>query len=134
MPATQTGWRNVIIKRATNPFGLVYALHGNTPTAGPGAFIVAGGFQHNATSPTRVPLDGQWHHLAATYNGTVLRVFVDGVQRASFNVTATIGASTLPLMIGGDAAFFTGLIDEVRVYNRALTATQIQNDMVTPIP
>ena len=46
--------------------------------------------------------------------------------------------STEPLRIGGNMAFaseyFAGLIDEVRVYNRALTPTEITVDMATPIP
>ena len=45
--------------------------------------------------------------------------------------------STGSLGIGGNAVwgeYFKGLIDEVRVYNRALSAGEIQTDMVTPIP
>ena len=48
----------------------------------------------------------------------------------------TIASSTNPLQIGGDSIygqFFAGLIDEVRVYNVALTAAQIQTDMATPV-
>ena len=49
--------------------------------------------------------------------------------------TGTIATSTNPLQIGGDSIygqFFAGLIDNVRVYNVALTAAQIQTDMTTP--
>ena len=52
-------------------------------------------------------------------------------------VTGAIGASTGMLRIGGNAVwgeYFKGLIDEVRIYNRALSAGEIQTDMVTPIP
>jgi hypothetical protein len=44
--------------------------------------------------------------------------------------------TTGPLRIGGNAVwteFFNGRIDEVRIYNRALTASEIQADMATPI-
>ena len=50
--------------------------------------------------------------------------------------TGAIATSTNPLQIGGDSIygqFFAGLIDEVRVYNVALTAAQIQTDMATPV-
>src|SRR6478736_6488218 len=50
--------------------------------------------------------------------------------------TGTISNSTNPLQIGGDSIYgqnFAGLIDEVRVYNVALTAAQIQTDMATPV-
>ena len=63
--------------------------------------------------------------LAATYDRTTLRLFVNGVQVASGAQTAPVSTSTsATLTIGGNAygEYFTGLIDEVRVYNRALTA------------
>ncbi len=77
-----------------------------------------------------------WTHLAATYDGTTLLLYVNGVQVASRAVSDSITSSTQALQIGGDAAYgqyFTGIIDEVRVYNLAITAAEIQNDMVTPI-
>ncbi|MGB0091240.1 MAG: fibronectin type III domain-containing protein, partial [Solirubrobacteraceae bacterium] len=55
---------------------------------------------------------------------------------ASTAHTGTIASSTNPLQIGGDSIygqFFAGLIDEVRVYNVALTAAQIQTDQTTPV-
>ena len=66
-----------------------------------------------------------WTHLAATYDGATLKLYVNGVLVSSGarqrNVSAT---STNPLEIGGDSIFgqyFAGIIDEVRVYNVALT-------------
>ena len=57
-------------------------------------------------------------------------------QVASTAHTGTIASSTNPLQIGGDSIygqFFAGLIDEVRVYNVALTPAQIQTDQATPV-
>ena len=71
-----------------------------------------------------------------TYDGTAVRLFVNGTQVASTAKTGTIATSTNPLQIGGDniyGQFFSGLIDEVRIYNVALTAAQIQSDMTTPV-
>lgn len=51
-------------------------------------------------------------------------------------MTGSIRASTGVLRIGGDSIWsewFAGLIDEVRLYNRALSATEIQTDMRTPV-
>ena len=65
-----------------------------------------------------------------------VRLFVNGTQVASTAKTGTIASSTNPLQIGGDTIygqFFSGLIDEVRIYNVALTAAQIQSDMTTPV-
>ena len=77
-----------------------------------------------------------WTHLAATYDGTTLLLYVNGAQVASRGVSDSITSSTQALQIGGDAVYgqyFKGIIDEVRVYNLALTAAEIQNDMVMPI-
>ena len=77
-----------------------------------------------------------WTHLAATYDGATLRFYVNGVQVSSLAQTGSIVTSSNPLQIGGDSIYgqyFEGTIDEVRVYNVALTAAQIQADMNTPI-
>ena len=71
-----------------------------------------------------------------TYDGTTLRLYVNGLQVSSVAHTGVITTSTNPLQIGGDSTygqFFQGTIDEVRVYNTALTSAQIQTDMNTPI-
>ena len=77
-----------------------------------------------------------WTHLAATYDGATLRLYVNGMLVASVARTGSLATSTNPLQIGGDSIYgqyFRGTIDEVRVYNVALTAAQIQTDMNTPI-
>ena len=77
-----------------------------------------------------------WTHLAATYDAATLRLYVNGVQVSSRAQTGAIAVSTNPLQIGGDTIYgqyFQGKIDEVRIYNRALTGTEIQGDMNIPI-
>ena len=64
-------------------------------------------------------------------------LYVNGVQVASKAASGAIQASTSPLWIGGNqpyGEYFQGLIDDVRVYNRALTQAEIQTDMATPLP
>ncbi len=77
---------------------------------------------HNfATNP-----DG-WHHVAATYSGTSLLLYVDGALTGT--VTAPISTDTLPLFFGrrpnGASNFFTGNLDDVRMFNRQLSQTEI---------
>jgi Concanavalin A-like lectin/glucanases superfamily len=63
-------------------------------------------------------------------------VYVNGNLVSNTAVTGTIATSTNPLQICGDSIFgqyFAGTIDEVRIYNTALTQTQIQTDMTTAI-
>ena len=78
---------------------------------------------------------GTWAHVATTYDGSTQRIFVNGTQVGTRAQTGAITTSTSPLRIGGNSAwgeYFAGRIDEVRVYNRALTAAEIQTDMTTP--
>ena len=79
---------------------------------------------------------GVWSHLASTYDGTTLRLYVNGTQVSQLAASGSILTSTSPLRIGGNGIWcewFNGLIDEVRVYNRALSAAEIQGDMLRSI-
>ena len=74
---------------------------------------------------------GVWSHLATTWDGSTLRLYVDGVQKASRAFAGPIRVSSGPLKIGGNAVWgewFSGRIDDVRVYNRGLTAAEIARD------
>ena len=83
----------------------------------------------------RTPLVGQWQHLAATYDGTTARFYIDGTQVATTTFTGNVGDSNI-WRIGAYGAspggFFDGLIDNVRIYDRALTAGEVQTDYASP--
>jgi hypothetical protein len=68
-----------------------------------------------------------WHHLAYTYDGTTHRVFIDGTMRAMSTTAADNGnASNVRLGANFDGSeSFTGQLDEVRIYDRALMAAEI---------
>src|SRR5207244_9413146 len=77
-----------------------------------------------------------WTHVAVTFDGASLRLWLNGVNIATQAQTLPLNTSTLPLQIGGDSLYgqgFTGRIDEVRVYNRALTSSELEVDMNTPL-
>ena len=84
------------------------------------------------------PAVGQWQHLAATFDGTTARYYVDGAEAATRSVSGSVGSSNTWRIGAFGAApggFFDGLVDDVRIYNRALTAGQIRFDRdhgVTP--
>ena len=66
-----------------------------------------------------------------TYDGSSLALFVDGALDGSMAVSGSIITTTQPVRIGGGAPagaplHFQGLIDEVSIYDRALTAVEIQ--------
>jgi len=81
--------------------------------------------------------DGQWHHLAATRSGTTGRVFIDGVQASSGSGTIQALVSH-PVAIGYDHRDnnkrFDGSIDDVRVYERALSASEVDSLHDTLVP
>ena len=121
-PTSLGGWRTVILKE--RPGNLSYALYASDGNAHPSSYVTVGGAERSVTAPSALPLN-TWTHLASTYDGTTIRVFVNGVQAAASAATGSITASTSPLKIGGNSVWgewFAGLIDEVRVYNRALDA------------
>jgi hypothetical protein len=75
---------------------------------------------------------GQWQHIAATYDGTMMRAFLDGEQIGELAVTGDIIENPILPTIGGrsdTSVSFDGAIDDVRVYDRALTADEIQSAM-----
>jgi hypothetical protein len=78
-----------------------------------------------------------WSFLAATYDGSTLTLYVNGVAVGSTTVASnSLVTSTGSLDIGGSGPlgkYFQGLIDDVRVYNRPLALAEIQADMSTPV-
>ena len=80
--------------------------------------------------------DGNWHLVAGTYDGAAVRLYVDGVEALSGTPASIVINYALPtneFFIGAYRAGgacelrFNGDIDEVRIFNRALTAAEIQN-------
>ena len=78
-----------------------------------------------------------WVHLAATYDGAIQRLYVNGTQVSSRAQSGRMMVSSSPLYIGRSGVwseYFKGRIDDVRIYNRALSASEIKADMNKPVP
>lgn len=83
-------------------------------------------------STVAVPLD-TWTHVASTYNGSRLTVWINGKAAGSRAVTGATCRNNLPLAVGAKnnpdkgllEAFWDGRLDDVRIYRRALTAAEI---------
>ena len=131
-PSTvNANWRDVIYKGNDNFYLEATSSNGSVPDAG----MIAGGSYADAFGTAALPAN-TWSFLTETYDGSTLRLYVNGTQVASTAHTGAIATSTNPLQIGGDSIYgqyFAGLIDDVRVYNVALTAAQIQTDQATPV-
>ena len=130
---TGGSYRTVLLKE--QPGGLVYALY-VTDAARPLSTLIAGGVERIAGGSAALTAN-TWTHLAATYDGTNERLYVNGTLAVTTAATGAITTSTGALRIGANTIWsdeaFQGLIDEVRVYNRALTQTELTTDMNTPL-
>jgi len=77
--------------------------------------------------------DGQWHHLAGTYDGSMAVLYVDGIANASLPCSGAISKNTFSVWIGQCSQqmnrAWNGLIDDVRIYRRALTQDEISSAM-----
>jgi hypothetical protein len=75
--------------------------------------------------------DGQWHHAVGVYDGDKLYLYVDGALDASVAASGKINLNDYPVLIGENAQmpgrFWNGLIDDVRVYNYALSRDEIKS-------
>lgn len=127
-------WLNIRTKNDPEPYSLVFGIRNSTSsTTGKAIKVVSSGV---------VPNDNIWHHVAGTFDGLCLRVFIDGVKDDSEKIkTATIKPYDHPLVIGAKMsdqpvdwdgvtkfppeAFFYGMIDDVRIFDEALTQIKI---------
>lgn len=113
-------------------------IFGNKP-AGGFRFGLSGGkpcihipltaWSHSLTASEPLPT-GRWVHLAATFDGKTMRIYIDGVERGTMERAGAIGPTDAHLVLGNfevdHAAHFTGLLDDVRLYHRALSPEEIR--------
>lgn len=134
-PTANSGYRTVVLKEVSGE--LAYSLYAADSDHGarPSGWARVANTSRYADGTGSLPLNS-YSHVAVTYNGSALVFYVNGVQTRSTAVTGSLMTSSMALRIGGNAIwgeYFQGQIDEVRVYNRALSQNEIQVDMVTPI-
>jgi hypothetical protein len=72
---------------------------------------------------------GQWHHVACVYDGRNMKTYVDGKLDVSKPRSGPIGTNDFPVCIGENIELtghcWNGLIDDVRIYNYALSESEI---------
>jgi hypothetical protein len=96
------------------------------------AFGTTGLSNTDLTSTVNVN-DGNWHHVAAVYDGANKYIYIDGVLDVSVPVTGTLNMSSYQTYIGENGQsmnrHFNGLIDEVRIWDAPLSGSQISTQM-----
>ena len=108
-------------------------------TAGGSSLVPAGGGTFGGSTlhadARRAEPVGRWTHVAVTYDGAALRLYVDGPRCRAERSRHLLG-TTDPLWIGGNhpyGEYFEGVIDEVRIYERALNSSEVHAEMSAPI-
>ena len=126
------GGKTVILKEASGDE--VYSLYASEDVNRPTSYFNDGNYQ-GVAGPNPLPLN-EWTHLVGTYDGQYQRLYVNGKEVANSKQNGLIQQSTSELRIGGNSLwgeYFQGYIDEVRIYNRALTATEVNYNLATAI-
>ena len=80
--------------------------------------------------------DGEWHFLAGTWDGNDIKLYIDGELEAEMPCKGKLIPNNESLYIGARGAsqrFLTGALDEIKVYNYALTKDELLQDMATPV-
>ncbi|MEY2571560.1 MAG: hypothetical protein QOE63_1910, partial [Acidimicrobiaceae bacterium] len=128
-PRALTAWNTVLMKEFGTYYA--YALYATDDS------LVPTGWARDAVAWGTSPLPvGSWSHLAFTYDGTITRLYVDGVLKSSMSQPFTLPNTNGPLRMGGNGIWgewFNGQLDDVRVYNRPLSPTEVTTDMNTGV-
>jgi hypothetical protein len=92
-------------------------------------------WSHHLTASDTLPLS-RWVHLAGTFDGKTMRIYVDGKECGSMDRPGPVRANNFDLCLGnyaqGHDAHLNGLLDEVKLYDRALTPAEIQAHSMQP--
>ncbi|MFZ0034624.1 MAG: LamG-like jellyroll fold domain-containing protein [Sedimentisphaerales bacterium] len=113
-----------------------YELRNNTNTEM--AFSIRGsdGAWHLTYSATS-GFNNVWHHVAGTYDGSNLRLYIDGVLKFTLAYVGSIATNTYPVNIGRNSEqttrLYNGVIDDARIYNRALSTAEIAQLATGPV-
>ncbi|HEY8937840.1 MAG TPA: LamG-like jellyroll fold domain-containing protein, partial [Cyclobacteriaceae bacterium] len=97
-----------------------------------GTSLIGGAFASNLTV-TSFWATGVWHHICLTYDGTTAKLYADGSLVASQAMSWSLTLAKAYIGRGVNSSdYWSGSIDDVRIYNTALTATQVQTIATAP--
>jgi hypothetical protein len=122
--AVGSGFNPLLMKSTTGENAFMYRMITN-----PDYFGAAFNNWNTATSAGQVTPLNTWHHFVTVFNGATLKFYYDGSLVSTQAMVMTITPDARPLTIGADVPgvleIFNGRIDDVRIYNRALTDADV---------
>jgi len=119
-----------------------FAINGSGATGNKGKLsFFCNGLTSAWLNGTTTVADGNWHHVAATYNGSLITMYVDGAIEQTLSVVSGAPATgTTQLQVGyrfvnqNNIQWFEGAMDEMRIWNVARSACEINSYMKCEIP
>jgi len=126
------GGAQAILAKERPGGGLPYGVE--TISGLPSGYVYAGA--HVAAADQSTLRLNAWTHVAVTFDGSNVRLYLGGGFVASTPARGSVATSSGVLHLGGDTTwgeFFTGRLDDVRIYNRSLSPAEITADMNTPV-
>ena len=125
-PIDLSGFREIFRQETESRLLFSFQENGTVLSLG---LNIGGYVECDASIDPAVVLDGTWHHCAATFDGTFMRVYLDGREIGSLRRPGSISLQRdVPAFIGssgGVGEYFQGLLDDVRIYDVALSAEQV---------
>jgi predicted ribosomally synthesized peptide with SipW-like signal peptide len=100
-------------------------------------FVGNGSSAFDRISSASIVTDGDWHHVVGVYDGTNVNIFIDGTQENTKITSVVMGANNKSARIGAShdpSHYFNGLIDEVKIYDRALDSAEVLKHYDTTNP
>src|SRR5437016_165539 len=100
-----------------------------------GFYLALGGQLRYVTTPAAFWTPNHWYHLAATYDGSMMKLYMDGALIDSLSVTGSLtnyGENMLSGRYNNISAYLPGTIDELRIYDRAISAAEVDSLSFNP--
>ena len=129
-PDTPTTWHSTVL--ASDPFFRPYGIK----MRGLGSALTAQCTISTSSNKNYVEADsggiavGNWYHIVCTYDGSTASIYVDGELKNSISKSGTLTTTTQTIFAGANpypAHFYNGAIDDIRIWSRALSESEIQD-------